>query len=114
MTITTILYGDAKLVMGSIGWCNIGSLGQNQHEPSVQNMIVKSANLTNTQNGVRIKSWARPSNEFARNVIFQHVNMMNVHNPIIIDQNYCPSGGCPYQERYFEGYLCKCCLNFKL
>ena len=114
MTITTILYGDAKLVMGVIGWCSIGSLGQNQQETGVQNVTVKTVNFTDTQNGVRIKSWARPSNGFARNVIFQHVNMMNVENPIIIDQNYCPSGGCPNQVRYFEGYLCKCCLNFKL
>ncbi|KAM3750018.1 hypothetical protein ACB098_04G005700 [Castanea mollissima] len=76
---------------------SIGSLGQNQQEAGVQNVTVKTANFTDTQNGVRIKSWARPSNGFARNVIFQHVNMMNVQNPIIIDQNYCPSGGCPNQ-----------------
>ena len=103
-----------NLVMGSIGWCSIGSLGQNQQETGVQNVIVKIASFTNTQNGLRIKSWARPRNGFARNVIFQPVNMMNVQNSIIIDQNYCPSEGCPYQVRYFEGYLCKCCLNFKL
>ena len=112
MTITIILYGDVKLVLGSIGWYSIGSLGQNQQEVDVQNVIVKTTNFTDTQNGVRINSWARPSNGFARNIIFQQVNMMNVQNLIIIDQNYCPSGGCPYQVRYFEGYLYKCCLNF--
>ena len=100
--------------MGAICWCSIGSLGKNQQETGVQNVTITTANFTGTQNGVRIKSWPRPSNGFARNIIFQHVNMVNVQNPIIIDQNYCPSKDCPHQVRYFEGYLCKCCLNFKL
>ena len=100
--------------MGTICWCSIGSLGKNQQEIGVQNVTITTANFTGTQNGVRIKSWPRPSNGFARNIIFQHVNMVNVQNPIIIDQNYCPSKDCPYQVLYFEGYLCKCCLHFKL
>ncbi|XP_022973630.1 polygalacturonase-like, partial [Cucurbita maxima] len=45
--------------------------------------------FTRTRNGVRIKSWGRPSNGFATNVHFQHIIMNNVKNPIIIDQNYC-------------------------
>ncbi|XP_030940248.1 polygalacturonase-like [Quercus lobata] len=76
---------------------SIGSLGKNQQETGVQNVTITTANFTGTQNGVRIKSWPRPSNGFARNIIFQHVNMVNVQNPIIIDQNYCPSKDCPHQ-----------------
>ncbi|KAK7826110.1 polygalacturonase, partial [Quercus suber] len=76
---------------------SIGSLGKNQQETGVQNVTITTTNFTGTQNGVRIKSWPRPSNEFARNIIFEHVNMVNVQNPIIIDQNYCPSKDCPYQ-----------------
>jgi len=66
----------------------------------VQNVTVKSATFTGTENGVRIKSWARPSNGFVRNVIFQHLTMVNAQNPIIIDQKYCPDNkGCPGQVR---------------
>ncbi|KAF7851383.1 hypothetical protein BT93_L4054 [Corymbia citriodora subsp. variegata] len=76
---------------------SIGSLGKDQQEDGVQNVTVKTVTFTGTQNGVRIKSWARPSNSFARNILFQHVIMNNVQNPIIIDQNYCPDSGCPSQ-----------------
>ena len=67
-------------------------------ETGVKNVTVKTATFTGTQNGLRIKSWGRPSNGFARNILFQHAVMMNVQNPIVIDQNYCPSNkGCPGQ-----------------
>ncbi|KAH7572754.1 hypothetical protein JRO89_XS03G0007500 [Xanthoceras sorbifolium] len=54
--------------------------------------------FTGSDNGVRIKSWARASNSFVRNVVFQNIIMNNVKNPILIDQNYCPNNqGCPRQ-----------------
>ncbi|KAK4756491.1 hypothetical protein SAY87_006618 [Trapa incisa] len=77
---------------------SIGSLGQNSQEAGVQNVTVKTVTFTGTQNGLRIKSWARPSNGFVRNILFQHAVMNNVQNPIIIDQHYCPGNvGCPTQ-----------------
>ncbi|TMW96538.1 hypothetical protein EJD97_007188 [Solanum chilense] len=77
---------------------SIGSLGWEMQEAGVQNVTVKTSSFTGTENGVRVKTWARPSNGFVRNVLFQHVVMNNVQNPIIIDQNYCPnSGNCPEQ-----------------
>ncbi|KAM4105634.1 hypothetical protein ACB094_04G006400 [Castanea mollissima] len=77
---------------------SIGSLGKDQQEAGVQNVTVKIATFTGTQNGVRIKSWGRPSHGFARNILFQHAVMTNVQNPIVIDQNYCPGNkGCPGQ-----------------
>ncbi|XP_030463067.1 polygalacturonase-like [Syzygium oleosum] len=77
---------------------SIGSLGKDQQEDGVQNVTVKTVTFTSTQNGVRIKSWARSSSSFARNILFQHAIMNNVQNPIIIDQNYCPgNSGCPNQ-----------------
>ncbi|KAK7841830.1 polygalacturonase [Quercus suber] len=77
---------------------SIGSLGKDQQEAGVQNVTVTTVTFTGTQNGVRIKSWGRPSNGFARNILFQHVTMQDVQNPIVIDQNYCPGNeGCPGQ-----------------
>lgn len=78
--------------------CSIGSLGKDFDEKGVENVTVKSVTFTNTQNGVRIKAWGRPSKGFAKNVLFQHAIMSNVQNPILIDQNYCPSNkNCPGQ-----------------
>ncbi|POO01539.1 Glycoside hydrolase [Trema orientale] len=77
---------------------SIGSLGKDLNEAGVQNVTVKTATFTGTQNGLRIKSWGRPSSGFARNILFQHAVMVNVQNPIVIDQNYCPNNkGCPGQ-----------------
>ncbi|GLT73679.1 hypothetical protein SLA2020_455180 [Shorea laevis] len=77
---------------------SIGSLGKDANEAGVQNVTVTTATFTGTQNGLRIKSWARPSTGFARNVLFQHATMTNVQNPIVIDQHYCPDNkNCPSQ-----------------
>ncbi|CAO2838302.1 unnamed protein product [Amaranthus hypochondriacus] len=75
---------------------SIGSLAKDLNEPGVENVIVNNVTFVGTQNGVRIKSWGRPSNGFVKKVVFQHCTMINVQNPIIIDQNYCPGNqGCP-------------------
>ncbi|TXG71875.1 hypothetical protein EZV62_000454 [Acer yangbiense] len=77
---------------------NIGSLGKDMEEEGVQNVTVKNTVFRGTQNGLRIKSWARPSNGFVKGVQFIDVVMQNVQNPNIIDQNYCPHNlNCPGQ-----------------
>ncbi|GLT92808.1 hypothetical protein SLE2022_106240 [Rubroshorea leprosula] len=77
---------------------SIGSLGKSANEAGVQNVTVKRATFSGTQNGFRIKSWARASTGFAQNILFQHGIMNNVQNPIVIDQNYCPNNqDCPGQ-----------------
>ncbi|KAI5317729.1 hypothetical protein L3X38_037436 [Prunus dulcis] len=44
------------------------------------------------------EDWARPSNGFVQGVQFLDVVMINVQNPIVIDQNYCPHNiNCPAQ-----------------
>ncbi|KAL1223075.1 Polygalacturonase [Cardamine amara subsp. amara] len=86
----------SKLACGPGHGVSIGSLGKELKEDGVENVTVSSSVFTGTQNGVRIKSWARPSTGFVKNVFFQDLIMKNVENPIIIDQNYCPSHqGCP-------------------
>lgn len=78
--------------------CSIGSLGWALEESGVHNVTVKTVTFTGTQNGVRIKTWAKPSNGFVNGVLFQHITMVNAAKPIVIQQNYCPGGhNCPNQ-----------------
>ncbi|XP_065864312.1 polygalacturonase-like [Euphorbia lathyris] len=78
---------------------SIGSLGKDFEEAGVENVTVKTVRFNSTQNGVRIKSWGRPSNGFATSILFQNITMVDVQNPIVIDQNYCPhSINCPGQD----------------
>ncbi|XP_047318152.1 polygalacturonase-like, partial [Impatiens glandulifera] len=75
---------------------SIGSLGKDVKEAGVQNVTVRTATFTGTQNGIRIKTWAKLSNGFVTNVHFQHVTMVGVQNPVIIDQHYCDgNNNCP-------------------
>ncbi|KAI3441866.1 uncharacterized protein J3R85_001918 [Psidium guajava] len=77
---------------------SIGSLGKDFEEAGVENVTVKNVVFEGTENGLRIKSWGRPSTGFAKNILFQHAIMSNVRNPIVIDQNYCPNKiNCPGQ-----------------
>ncbi|TXG71871.1 hypothetical protein EZV62_000450 [Acer yangbiense] len=81
---------------------SIGSLGKDMKDEGVQNVTFKNTVFKGTQNGLRIKSWARPSNGFIKGVQFIDVVMQNVQNPIIIDQNYCPHNlNCPSHVRNF-------------
>lgn len=85
---------------------SIGSLGWELNEAGVQNVTVKRVTFTGTQNGVRIKSWGRASNGFVRNIFFQDATMVNVQNPIVIDQNYCPNNkNCPGQVGFLFNIL---------
>ncbi|KAL5583573.1 hypothetical protein UlMin_016015 [Ulmus minor] len=113
ITATTIMTGDDCISIGTGSsnlWMeriacgpghgiSIGSLGDYAKEEGVYNVTVTSSTFTKTQNGVRIKSWARPSNGYASDIMFRNLIMKNVQNPIIIDQKYCPGKqGCPHQS----------------
>ncbi|KAB2607642.1 hypothetical protein D8674_010810 [Pyrus ussuriensis x Pyrus communis] len=55
-----------------------GSSAKDFEEEGVQNVLIKKAVLKGTTNGLRIK------------IQFLDAVMLNVKNPILIDQNYCP------------------------
>jgi len=80
---------------------SIGSLGKESEESGVENVTVTGAAFVGTENGLRIKTWARAKVEgaYVRGVVFEHALMHDVRNPIIIDQSYCPNhgggAGCP-------------------
>ncbi|KAL7145683.1 hypothetical protein ABFS83_07G103400 [Erythranthe nasuta] len=87
-----------KILCGPGHGVSIGSLGRDFNENGVENVTLVNSIFTGSDNGLRIKTWARPSNGFVRNISYRNIVMKNVENPIIIDQNYCPNNiGCPLQ-----------------
>ncbi|XP_027115770.1 polygalacturonase-like [Coffea arabica] len=87
-----------KIKCGPGHGVSIGSLGRDFNEDGVQNVTLINSVFSGSDNGLRIKSWARPTTAFVSNIKFQNIIMKNVENPIIIDQNYCPvNRGCPRQ-----------------
>ncbi|KAJ8446963.1 hypothetical protein Cgig2_006591 [Carnegiea gigantea] len=73
---------------------SIGSLGKYHGEQRVVGITVRNYTLTNTANGVRGKTWPNSYKSIAYGLHFEDIMMNNVSNPIIIDQNYCPSNLC--------------------
>ncbi|KAK9019749.1 hypothetical protein V6N11_054257 [Hibiscus sabdariffa] len=93
---TTLSFTNSNNIR--INGLTIGSLAKDLKEEGVQNVTVKKTTFSNTQNGLRIKSWARPSTGFVEGVRFMDSMMRNVQNPVVIDQNYCPRNeNCPGQ-----------------
>ncbi|KAJ0246742.1 Polygalacturonase ADPG1 [Hirschfeldia incana] len=76
---------------------SIGSLGDDNSKAYVSGVNVDGAKLTETDNGVRIKTYQGGSG-IAKNIKFQNIHMENVKNPIIIDQNYCDKDKCEQQD----------------
>ncbi|KAF9689952.1 hypothetical protein SADUNF_Sadunf01G0145600 [Salix dunnii] len=77
-----------NIVCGPGHGISIGSLGKSNSSSLVRDVMVDGAFLSNTDNGVRIKTWQGGSGN-ATNITFQNIFMENVSNPIIIDQYYC-------------------------
>ncbi|XP_059449570.1 exopolygalacturonase-like [Corylus avellana] len=73
---------------------SIGSLGMYQNEQPVSRVRVIGCNLTNTSNGVRIKTWPDSYPRSAADFLFENIIINNVDTPIIVDQGYCPWNVC--------------------
>ncbi|XWS27784.1 hypothetical protein CRYUN_Cryun25bG0010100 [Craigia yunnanensis] len=76
---------------------SIGSLGGSPNEKDVTGVTVRNCTLTGTLNGLRIKTWSPSHSSNVSDLTFEYINVNNVNNPIIIDQNYCPSHKCGQQ-----------------
>jgi galacturan 1,4-alpha-galacturonidase len=83
---------------------SVGSLGRNDGEEDVENINVRNCTLSGTTNGLRIKTWALPLSKplKASNFMYEDIMMNNVDNPIIIDQEYCPSRTCSNKVSIFN------------
>lgn len=91
----SIVNGTSKVVVKNIvcgpgHGISIGSLGESNAYAVVDDVSVDGAVIRNTENGVRIKTW-QGGDGFVRDMTFKNILMVNVSNPIIIDQYYCDS-----------------------
>ncbi|KAG4191304.1 hypothetical protein ERO13_A07G082900v2 [Gossypium hirsutum] len=77
---------------------SIGRLGLFKNEEPVDGVTVKNCTLTNTSNGVRIKSWPGAEPCTCSNIHFEDITVTNVSSPIIIDQKYYPWNKCKINE----------------
>ncbi|KAK1268858.1 putative polygalacturonase [Acorus gramineus] len=79
-----------NIICGPGHGISIGSLGKGNSTDTVIGVVLDTATLTGTTNGLRIKTWQGGSGA-VRSVRYENVVMNNVSNPIIIDQFYCDS-----------------------
>ncbi|CAL5398108.1 unnamed protein product [Camellia sinensis] len=68
---------------------SIGALGHGGYD-RVEGIHVSNCTFKGTMNGVRIKTW-QGGNGYARKISFENITLVQVSNPILIDQFYCPS-----------------------
>ncbi|KAK9066590.1 hypothetical protein SSX86_013913 [Deinandra increscens subsp. villosa] len=78
---------------------SIGSLGRSNNEENVTGIVIQNSTLFGTQNGLRIKTWAPSSASLASDILFDDIVMLDVNNPIFIDQQYCPRPPCNGQAQ---------------
>ncbi|CAI9092941.1 OLC1v1028316C1 [Oldenlandia corymbosa var. corymbosa] len=91
----SIVNGSSNIKMKTI-YCgpghgiSIGSLGKDNSVGIVTKVVLDTAFLRGTTNGLRIKTWQGGSG-YVQAVRYQNVMVEDVANPIIIDQFYCDS-----------------------
>ncbi|XP_076953431.1 polygalacturonase ADPG2-like [Bidens hawaiensis] len=89
MLVATSYINITDLHCGPGHGISVGSLGRNNAKEFVSNVKVTGAILTDTQNGVRIKTVPGGSGS-ANQITFSDITMTKVQRPIILTQFYCP------------------------
>ncbi|CAL9107617.1 unnamed protein product [Musa textilis] len=83
----------ANVTCGPSHGISIGSLGVHNSQACVSNITVRNARISNSDNGVRIKTWQGGTGSVS-GISFDNIYMENVRNCIIIDQYYCLTKQC--------------------
>ncbi|KAL9321899.1 hypothetical protein ACSQ67_009952 [Phaseolus vulgaris] len=76
---------------------SVGSLGGgNPLELPVEDIVVMNCTFNGSSNGVQIKTWPFPLKTPLKvsNFTYEDIIMINVQNPIFINQQYCPEHNC--------------------
>ncbi|KAJ9537868.1 hypothetical protein OSB04_030601 [Centaurea solstitialis] len=73
---------------------SVGNLGELPKEQPVDGIFVKGCTISNTEDGLRVRTWPGSPPGIATRLHFEDVIMENVRNPIFIDQEYCPESKC--------------------
>jgi len=74
---------------------SVGSMGgEGSLIESMVGVTVKDCTFNGTNDGTIIKTWASSTTGVASNFIYENIRMMNVGNPIIINQGYSPYPPC--------------------
>ncbi|KAJ8755887.1 hypothetical protein K2173_024432 [Erythroxylum novogranatense] len=72
---------------------SIGSIGMQGEMGQVEGVHVSFSTFTNVLFGARIKTW-QGGKGYVRKIKYEHITLKNAGSPVIIDQYYCPAGGC--------------------
>ncbi|KAI5057535.1 hypothetical protein GOP47_0027550 [Adiantum capillus-veneris] len=86
---------------------SLGGLGRAQTQACVSNVTIHDVFIRNSQNGVRIKTWQGGSGS-VKSISYKNIYVVNISNPIIIDQYYCDGSKCKNQSSAVEW---SCFLN---
>ncbi|KAL0740621.1 hypothetical protein Bca4012_082134 [Brassica carinata] len=80
---------------------SVGSIGRYKDEKSIEGITVRNSVFKGTMNGLRIKTWAKSVSETSvSNFLYENIQMIDVGNPIVIDQQYCPNYQCDSSGNY--------------
>ncbi|KAL7218784.1 hypothetical protein ACSBR2_011950 [Camellia fascicularis] len=75
-----------KVKCGPSHSISVGSLGKYHGEEPVAGVTVKNCTMTNTMNGVRVKTWPASPSGVASDSHFEYLVMNNVSTLVLIDQ----------------------------
>ncbi|XP_010412966.1 PREDICTED: exopolygalacturonase-like isoform X1 [Camelina sativa] len=79
---------------------SVGSLGKNKDEKDVKDLTVRDVVFNGTSDGIRIKTWESSASKIlVSNFVYENIQMIDVGNPINIDQKYCPYPPCEHEQK---------------
>ncbi|CAN7032214.1 unnamed protein product, partial [Brassica oleracea var. botrytis] len=82
---------------------SVGSLGKNKEEKNVNGLIVRDIVFNGTSDGIGIKTWESSASKIlVSNFVYENIQMINVGNPINMDQKYCPHPTCEKKTAHVQ------------